>query len=404
MLPVGFFVFCTYLSEVYCQSALIPKTLTTTRGSCLLIPCQLNIPPEKDSVLQSSVQVKWKRESLWKNYSEEGFNSLHEKEPEVEVLGDLRKKDCTSVMRNLSSLHSDRYFFKLEADKYTFTETKGIRINVSDSPPEPSVTIPDLVEGKLANLTCSVSAPCPRLSPNVTWTSALAGNLTQGTRVNADGTHSVFAILNFIPSFLHLGLKVNCVSVHPVERADTFLQSHKVTMLNVTYPPKDIQISSSNSVWLGDNVTLICASNANPPARYQWIQKKEGVDEELGDSHVLSFTATQENAGQYVCEAKNFLAAVNSTLQIHVKAISFTTFLLIITLSPVLLLIPIILIIYRWCKEQHKSDSNPNIYANESNLYQQAPQLQSEPYNAKATHSNNSLYTSRAEESIYANC
>ncbi len=49
----------------------------------------------------------------------------------IKVVGDLRKKNCTSVMRNLSSQHSDRYFFRIETKIFTMTETKAVRIYVS---------------------------------------------------------------------------------------------------------------------------------------------------------------------------------------------------------------------------------------------------------------------------------
>ncbi|KAL0168812.1 hypothetical protein M9458_037034, partial [Cirrhinus mrigala] len=59
--------------------------------------------------------------------------------------------------------------------------------------------------------------------------------------------------------------------------------------------------------------------NANPPAAYRWFIKRAGVEEKLGVSHVLSFTAAHENTGEYICEAQNPQGAVNSTnLQITV--------------------------------------------------------------------------------------
>ncbi|KTF71631.1 hypothetical protein cypCar_00049859 [Cyprinus carpio] len=72
--------------------------------------------------------------------------------------------------------------------------------------------------------------------------------------MNADGTQSVSAILNFIPSFQHHELKVNCVSIHPLHREDKPLLSHKSVILSVEYHPKKTRISLSGLVWLGNNV------------------------------------------------------------------------------------------------------------------------------------------------------
>lgn len=102
-----------------------------------------------------------------------------------------------------------------------------------DSLAEPHVVVPVLREGEVGNLTCTVPAPCPSNSPNVTWDPELDGNITQWTQVNTDGTQSVSAILNFVPSFHHHELKVNCVSINLLDREDKPLFSHKTVILNV---------------------------------------------------------------------------------------------------------------------------------------------------------------------------
>lgn len=52
-------------------------------------------------------------------------------EPQMKMVGDLQKKNCSSVMMNLTSLHSDRYFFKFQSEDYSVTKTKAVQINVS---------------------------------------------------------------------------------------------------------------------------------------------------------------------------------------------------------------------------------------------------------------------------------
>uniref|UniRef100_A0A671L2J2 Myelin-associated glycoprotein-like n=1 Tax=Sinocyclocheilus anshuiensis TaxID=1608454 RepID=A0A671L2J2_9TELE len=323
MFAADLLVFSSILSAAWGQSVLsvsLPKTLNSTSGSCLLIPCLFNISKEKENILDSSPEATWRRGSLWSLYDTDRFTIDHrQKEPVMEVLGDLRKKNCTSVMRNLTSLHSDRYYFRIQAENFGATGTRAVHINVSDSLAEPNVTVPVLREGEEVNLTCTAPAPCPSHPPNVIWAPALGGDVTQRTQLNADGTQTVSAILNFVPSFHHHELKVNCVSIHPLHREDRPLLSHKMVILSVEYPPKETWISLTGLVWLGDKVTLTCQSNANPPAVHRWFKKRAGVEEELGISHVLSFTAAHENTGEYICEAQNQYGAMNSTnLQITV--------------------------------------------------------------------------------------
>ncbi|XP_073785708.1 myelin-associated glycoprotein-like isoform X2 [Danio rerio] len=373
MFSADFLVFCSILSAAWCQSVLIPKTLNTTSGSCILIPCQMTTISE--SVLDNSPVVSWRRGSLWKYYDTNNFISEHrQKEPEMELIGDLRKKNCTSVMRNLTGQHSDHYFFRIQTTNYTFTDNKPVKITVSDSLPEPNVIVPGIREGEVASLTCTVPAPCPSLLPNVTWAPVFGGNITQGIQLKADGTLSGFAIWEFVPSFTHHELKVNCVSVHPVDGGDK--QASKQVILSVEYPPKETHISLPGLVWLGNNLTLTCQSKANPPANHSWFMKREGVEEKLGDSHVLSFIATQEKTGEYICEAQNLQGAMNSTsLQINVQGISFTTFLsILLSMLLVLILSPfLILLFHRRSKTPHRHETTEveNIYANSSTVKSQ---------------------------------
>ncbi|XP_058608225.1 sialic acid-binding Ig-like lectin 13 isoform X2 [Onychostoma macrolepis] len=383
----------------------VPKTLSSTSGSCLLIPCLFNISKEREHILDSSPEVTWRQGSLWSLYDKPDFISVRrQKEPVIEVVGDLRKKNCTSVMRNLSSQHSDRYFFRIQSKNFTMTDTKAVRINVSDSLAEPNVTVPVLREGEKVNMTCTAPAPCPSHPPNIKWDPALGGDISQRTQMNADGTQSVSAILNFVPSFHHHELKVNCVSIHPLHREDKPLLSHKTVILSVEYPPKKTWISLTGLVWLGNNMTLTCQSNANPPAVHRWFMKRAGVEEELGVSHVLSFTAAHENTGEYICEAQNPYGAMNSTnLQITVPGISFTAFLSILAVLLLLVFALLILMIYRRYKEPIRSETSQdqNIYANVSASAVKSRQLQS-----KKTYTINPVYGLKQnlpDESIYAN-
>ncbi|CAM4577009.1 unnamed protein product [Leuciscus chuanchicus] len=412
MIAADFLVFSTILSAAWCNGMKIyaPKTLNATSGSCLLIPCRFEISTEKEKYLDLSPEVTWRRGSLWSLYNTEAFTNAHrEKEPLIKVVGDLRKKNCTSVMMNLTSQHSDRYFFRFSSEGFSVTETTAVQINVSDSLAEPYVIVPGLREGEVGNLTCTVPAPCPSNSPNVTWDPAFGGNITQWTQLNADGTQNVSAILNFVPSFHHHELKVNCVSIHLLDRQDKPLLSHKTIILNVEYPPKETQISVTGSVWLGNNVTLTCQSNAHPPAVHRWFMKKDGIVEEVGASRVLSFTATHNNSGEYICEAQNLHGAGNSTiLQITVPGISFTVFLAVLALFSLLLFALPIVLIYRRCKKPHRSETNQDqdIYANVSKATK-THQLQSNTYETKETCTVNPESTFKKNlsyEDIYANC
>lgn len=110
----------------------VPKFLNATSGSCLLIPCRFEISTENEKYLDLSPNATWRQGSLWPFYDTEAFtNTQRQKIPLIKVVGDLRKKNCTSVMMNLTSLHSDRYFFRISSEGFSVTTNKAVQITVS---------------------------------------------------------------------------------------------------------------------------------------------------------------------------------------------------------------------------------------------------------------------------------
>ncbi|KAJ8287464.1 hypothetical protein COCON_G00001230 [Conger conger] len=87
--------------------------------------------------------------------------------------------------------------------------------------------------------------------------------------------------------------------------------------LNVLYPPQGVSVSVSPSgvIEEGSSVTLTCSSDANPPVqRYSWFQENRAVASETGGPEA-SYTIkhiTQQDAGEYYCEAGNGLGTNRS--------------------------------------------------------------------------------------------
>uniref|UniRef100_A0AAG5CQZ0 Cell adhesion molecule n=1 Tax=Anopheles atroparvus TaxID=41427 RepID=A0AAG5CQZ0_ANOAO len=74
--------------------------------------------------------------------------------------------------------------------------------------------------------------------------------------------------------------------------------------------------TQSIEVFIGDNVELDCAMQANPPASYQWLKEDYALDE---FDTVLSFTNIQpQDSGMYHCDVQNIFGRNKKTFKVLV--------------------------------------------------------------------------------------
>ena len=87
--------------------------------------------------------------------------------------------------------------------------------------------------------------------------------------------------------------------------------------------PTIMEISPNQTVFGGDNISLVCTATGNPPPVVQWV--KDGlVSQSTGSSFPVTNTldlksVTVADAGTYICNASNKLgcAALQSTLVVQ---------------------------------------------------------------------------------------
>ncbi|XP_061110875.1 B-cell receptor CD22-like [Conger conger] len=86
--------------------------------------------------------------------------------------------------------------------------------------------------------------------------------------------------------------------------------SSNVVFLRVQYPPQGTTVSVSGEIVEGSSVTLTCSSDANPPVnRYTWLKGNRTVSSETGgpEARYTIKYITQQDAGEYYCEAGNWI-------------------------------------------------------------------------------------------------
>ncbi|XP_028326113.1 carcinoembryonic antigen-related cell adhesion molecule 2-like isoform X2 [Gouania willdenowi] len=73
--------------------------------------------------------------------------------------------------------------------------------------------------------------------------------------------------------------------------------------LNVSYGPLDVSISGPKSVNENSSVTLNCSAISRPESTYHWYL--DNNSNPISNESVLTFTATDQHKGSYICEARN---------------------------------------------------------------------------------------------------
>ncbi|KAL2085342.1 hypothetical protein ACEWY4_018662 [Coilia grayii] len=297
----------------------MPTTLETIQNSCVLIPCSF---VAKASSVEGPAAGVWRKDSQWFVGGVDVFNSSNARNKlHGEILGDLAKWNCTSVLYNFTKHYEGQYFFRLESiEKYTFAEHVSIKVN--DGLPSPHLTSPQrpLQEGVLAHMTCVVASHCPRDPPGLVWSPAL-NHSADSLRTKDDGTQEVVSVLSFVPSRKHDGLNVSCVVTHRLLRRsqDTVQETAR---LHVHYGPKNVSVSLNPSrLVIGSPVTLSCLGVSNPPiSSYRWFWNSSGSMVELEwTSQSVTLMVSDSKAGVYHCEGANSVGASNSSaLQLEV--------------------------------------------------------------------------------------
>uniref|UniRef100_A0AAY3ZWG2 Ig-like domain-containing protein n=1 Tax=Denticeps clupeoides TaxID=299321 RepID=A0AAY3ZWG2_9TELE len=290
----------------------MPEDLETVDGSCILIPCSFNVPPENELDLRSPASGVWRKHSRWFADSTDVFNSS--KTSNVlrgEILGQLTHKNCTSVLYNVTRAMEDLYFFRVEMGfKYTFED--HVTIKTRDVLPKPRVTPPSRQqEGSTIRVACSVASPCPQSPPTLTWRPAL-GDSVVTMQKKEDGTQEVSSVLSFISSSVHNGVDLSCV----VSSSDTRVAVQETIRLAVDYCPKNVSVSMTPAEWLlGRNVTLSCFSDAHPAVEsYWWFWENGNHSELVGQAADLNLNLTLRTMGRYWCRVQNRLGEANSTV------------------------------------------------------------------------------------------
>ncbi|XP_065814247.1 sialic acid-binding Ig-like lectin 7 isoform X5 [Labrus bergylta] len=230
---------------------------------------------------------------------------------------DVRKKNCSIIINDLTASDSGSYQFRVESDKINhngkqdgFTFASKINVSVTDLTQKPTLMIPPLTEGLQSTLTCTAPGLCSGSAPEITWMwrggggendSHITGNITDfktETLTDVEQRHS--SALSFTPSAKHHGTNITCQV-----RFTGGTTAEETVTLNVTLSPRILH--SSACVVQSDVLTCVCISEGFPLPTIEWPLLK--------------------NHTQYSVTTNKTKHSVNSNITVSVKDHNYTTVL-----------------------------------------------------------------------------
>ncbi|CAJ1082452.1 vascular cell adhesion protein 1-like isoform X4 [Xyrichtys novacula] len=294
-----------------------PQRMEALNGSCLHIPCSFSARYRERFDGGETFGV-WLRS--YPKISHVIFNSSEtvNRYP-IKLMGNLRRKDCTTLFLHVHMNYSDKYFFRVES--WPFRETAfcdHLQLTVRDSPPSPKIQISgDLTEKSSVTVTCSAFTPCPHSPPKLTWN--LLKDSQSNMVKNADGTFTTQIQESITLTDSHNGFNITCSATYPVNEGTGFKSAEETRTLRVSYAPKDTSasISPSDVRTAGATVNLTCSSRAKPSVRnFTWFKFSPDGPLVVSEGEFYIFNITE--GGVYYCVARNDLGNPEFGVIVHV--------------------------------------------------------------------------------------
>uniref|UniRef100_A0A8C8GU78 Ig-like domain-containing protein n=1 Tax=Oncorhynchus tshawytscha TaxID=74940 RepID=A0A8C8GU78_ONCTS len=194
----------------------VPKSVSSLRGSCIVIPCSFNYPePEKKPSKFTGIWFKGTHDTI---YHPDSSNIIKAYRGRTELVGDLRQKNCSLRINPLHDSDKGSFTFRIEMEdhnNYSFLTaiTVIFSLLISGSPDPPSLSVREEVKvGEVVSASCSMSRSCPSDSPLLTWSHSGTHSVQSQQLTNAQW--EVTSSLTFSPSSTDHNQSLVCTAAY----------------------------------------------------------------------------------------------------------------------------------------------------------------------------------------------
>ncbi|KAM4600966.1 sialic acid-binding Ig-like lectin 14 [Polymixia lowei] len=272
-------------------TAEIPNSVTGLLGSCVVIPCSFDYPAPNTN--NPEFTGMWTEETNHIIYHPDVSKVMQNYRNRAEIIGDLRRKNCSLKINPLRLSDTGPFHFRIEIkdyDKFSYKQNK-VSITIMSTPEPNSFHVKEEVSlGEAVSASCSVSHSCPTDPPVFTW--SLSGEVRFQSEGLDDGRWEATSSLTFHPTLALHNKALECTVTY---RGGPKMKSSKV--LKVKYAPLSVKVEYKSNVMEGEDIQLRCSSDGYPAAHsYQWYSDSGAL---LYSGHVYLLRNISRHIARY---------------------------------------------------------------------------------------------------------
>ncbi|XP_021256217.1 CD166 antigen [Numida meleagris] len=323
---------CLLLAALCLPPALGLYTVNAVYGDTITMPCRLEVP---DGLMFG----KWKYEMPNGSPVFIAFRSSTKKNVQYDDVPDYKDRlslseNYTLSIKNARISDEKRFVCMLVTEDDVSEEPTIVKVFKQPSQPEILHQADFLETEKLKMLgECVVRDSYPEGS--VTWykngrvlqpvEEAVVINL-QKVENRSTGLFTMTSSLQYMPTKEDANAKFSCIVTYYGPSGQKTIQSEPV-VFDVHYPTEKVTIqvlSQSSTIKEGDNVTLKCSGNGNPPPQ-EFLFYIPGETEGIRSSDTYVMTDVRRNAtGEYKCSLIDKSMMDATTITVHYLDLQLT--------------------------------------------------------------------------------
>ncbi|XP_071969071.1 myelin-associated glycoprotein-like [Engystomops pustulosus] len=297
----------------------IPKSISTIKDSCVVIPCSYTYPNPKLS--SGEISGIWYA-AIDKLKGHIKFLSSTKPEDNPHFIGDLGTGNCSLIIHNVQPEDPKIYYFRVEMKHFKFSYSPTVTLNVLENPSCPTLVFPSqtIPEATKVSLSCSTHYTCSADVAVLVWSSQ-EGQVIVTRSYEGDGVWKVESKQTFNVSRNHDGMSIGC---HASYSSGVKSQVMKAN-LSISYKPEILKESKCKKN--GSAIYCECTAMAHPPASISWNSTGINVTETSGFSINSSsgykamsrLEGAAMSPGDLWCTAENMEGSVSQNLPVYEK-------------------------------------------------------------------------------------
>ncbi|XP_062982931.1 CD166 antigen isoform X2 [Elgaria multicarinata webbii] len=320
------------LSALCLRPGLGLYTVNTVYGDTIILPCHVEVPNDL-------MFGKWKYEIANKASAFIAFRSAIKKNVQYDDVPEYKDRLTLSENYTLSITNArigdeKKFVCMLVTGDNVFEEATIVKVFKQPSQPE-IINQANFLETEQLKMLGECIAKDGYPEGNLTWfkngvvLQPVEGAviITEQTNVDkASGLFTVTSSLEYKPTKADTNAQFTCTVTYFGPTGQETIRSESV-VFDIHYPTEKVNIqvlSQKNAITEGDNITLKCSGNGNPPPQ-QFLFYIPGEPEPIQSSSLYILTDVRRNAtGEYRCSLTDESLVDSTIITVHYLDLSLT--------------------------------------------------------------------------------